>query len=67
MKSAVIHRLRQNAVNLIAKDQNVRELANIVAELCLVCEEQEKLIAELEERIVSLTETREFPALPSDA
>ena len=60
MNGAVITRLRQNAVNLISRDQDVRALANIVAELCMVCEEQEKLIGDLQERLESLPETREL-------
>ena len=47
MATSVIQRLRQNAVNLMAKDQDVKQLANIVAELCMVCEDQQKRIVEL--------------------
>jgi uncharacterized protein HemY len=60
MNNAVITRLRQNAVNLIARDQDVQELAQIIAELCLVCEEQEKLIAALQNRINQLPEGDEL-------
>ena len=47
MATSVIQRLRQNAVNLMVKDQDVKQLANIVAELCMVCEDQQKRIVEL--------------------
>ena len=47
MASSVIQRLRQNAVNLMIKDQEVKQLADIVAELCMVCEDQQKRIVEL--------------------
>lgn len=46
MQNLTIQRLRQNAVNLIAKDQSVKTLADIVAEMCLICEQQQR---ELEE------------------
>lgn len=49
--TSVIQRLRQNAVNLMVKDQDVKQLADIVAELCLVCEEQQKRIFELTEEL----------------
>ena len=52
--SSVIQRLRQNAVNLMVKDQDVKQLADIVAELCLVCEEQQKRIVELTDQVESL-------------
>lgn len=52
--SSVIQRLRQNAVNLMVKDQDVKQLADIVAELCLVCEEQQKRIVELTDEVESL-------------
>lgn len=54
MGSHIIQRLRQNAVDLMVKDQDVKKLADIVAELCLVCENQEKTIAELTERLTAL-------------
>ena len=47
MTTSVIQRLRQNAVNLMVKDQDVKQLADIVAELCMVCEDQQKRIVEL--------------------
>lgn len=49
--SSVIQRLRQNAVNLMIKDQDVKQLADIVAELCMVCEDQQKRIAELSDEL----------------
>lgn len=52
--SSVIQRLRQNAVNLMVKDQDVKQLADIVAELCLVCEEQQKRIVQLTSELESL-------------
>ena len=52
--SSVIQRLRQNAVNLMIKDQDVKQLADIVAELCMVCEDQQKRIGELTEELESL-------------
>jgi hypothetical protein len=52
--SSVIQRLRQNAVNLMVKDQDVKQLADIVAELCLVCEDQQRRIGELNEEVDSL-------------
>ena len=51
MATAVIQRLRQNAVNLMVKDQDVKQLANIVAELCMVCEDQQKRIVELSDEL----------------
>lgn len=54
MATSIIQRLRQNAVNLMIKDQDVKELADIVAELCLVCEDQQKRIGELTEELESL-------------
>ena len=51
MATSVIQRLRQNAVNLMAKDQDVKQLANIVAELCMVCEDQQKRIVELSDEL----------------
>ncbi len=51
MQSHIIQRLRQNAVSLMVKDQDVKQLADIVAELCLVCEDQQKQIDELKERL----------------
>lgn len=51
MATSVIQRLRQNAVNLIVKDQDVKQLANIVAELCMVCEDQQKRIVELSDEL----------------
>lgn len=54
MVTSVIQRLRQNAVNLMIKDQDVKQLADIVAELCMVCEDQQKRIAELTEEIDKL-------------
>ncbi len=56
MSSPIINRLRQNAVNLFAKDHSVKKLADIVAELCLVCEEQEKEIQDLRDRLKALSE-----------
>lgn len=52
--TSIIQRLRQNAVNLMVKDQDVKQLADIVAELCMVCEEQQKRIVELTEELESL-------------
>lgn len=54
MATSVIQRLRQNAVNLMVKDQNVKQLADIIAELCLVCEDQQKRISELSEGLEKL-------------
>lgn len=51
MATSVIQRLRQNAVNLMVKDQYVKQLANIVAELCMVCEDQQKRIVELSDEL----------------
>jgi uncharacterized coiled-coil protein SlyX len=51
VSTSVIQRLRQNAVNLIIKDQDVKQLADIVAELCMVCEDQQKRIGELTEEL----------------
>ena len=53
MQSHIIQRLRQNAVSLMVKDQDVKQLADIVAELCLVCEDQQKQIDELKERLAA--------------
>jgi len=47
MASSVIQRLRQNAVNLMVRNQDVKQLADIVAELCLVCENQQKELDDL--------------------
>lgn len=55
MNSHIIQRLRQNAVSLMVKNQDVKQLADIVAELCLVCEDQQKQIDELKERLVAAT------------
>jgi len=52
--SSVIQRLRQNAVNLMVKDQDVKQLADIVDELCLVCEDQQRRLGELNEEVDSL-------------
>jgi uncharacterized coiled-coil protein SlyX len=52
--TSVIQRLRQNAVNLMVKDQSVKQLADIVAELCMVCEDQQKRISELSEELESV-------------
>ncbi len=52
--SSVIQRLRQNAVNLMIKDQDVKQLADIVAELCMVCEDQQKRINELTNELEKL-------------
>ncbi|MDA0285273.1 MAG: hypothetical protein O3B13_11055 [Planctomycetota bacterium] len=57
MAASVIQRLRQNAVNLMIKDQSVRQLADIVAELCLICEDQQKRISELTLEIATRRET----------
>ena len=54
MVTSVIQRLRQNAVNLMVKDQNVKQLADIIAELCLVCEDQQKRISELSDELEKL-------------
>ena len=51
MAASVIQRLRQNAVNLMIKDQSVKQLADIVAELCLICEDQQKRISELSDEL----------------
>ena len=53
MNSHIIQRLRQNAVSLMVKDQNVKQLADIVAELCLVCEDQQKQLDDLKSRLAS--------------
>ena len=53
MNSHIIQRLRQNAVSLMVKNQDVKQLADIVAELCLVCEDQQKQIDELKERVTA--------------
>ncbi len=53
MNSHIIQRLRQNAVSLMVKDQNVKQLADIVAELCLVCEDQQKQIDDLKDRLAA--------------
>ena len=52
--SSVIKRLRQNAVNLMVKNQDVKQLADIVAELCMVCEDQQKRLNELTEELEKL-------------
>ncbi|NQV24017.1 MAG: hypothetical protein HQ518_06575 [Rhodopirellula sp.] len=52
--SSVIQRLRQNAVNLMVKNQDVKQLADIVAELCMVCEDQQKRIIELTDDLEKL-------------
>ena len=52
--SSVIQRLRQNAVNLMVKNQDVKQLAHIVAELCMVCEDQQKRLNELTEELEKL-------------
>ncbi len=52
--SSVIQRLRQNAVNLMVKNQDVKQLADIVAELCMVCEDQQKRLGELTEELEKL-------------
>jgi uncharacterized coiled-coil protein SlyX len=52
--SSVIQRLRQNAVNLMVKNQDVKQLADIVAELCMVCEDQQKRLNELTEELEKL-------------
>lgn len=52
--SSVIQRLRQNAVSLMVKDQDVKQLADIVAELCMVCEDQQKRLSDLTEQIEKL-------------
>lgn len=38
----------------MVKDQDVKQLADIVAELCLVCEEQQKRIVQLTSELESL-------------
>ncbi|MBI1313292.1 hypothetical protein GC176_18530 [bacterium] len=62
MNSSIIQRLRQNAVNLMVKDQNVKQLADIVAELCLVCEDQQKQIDELKARLAKVESSSSTPA-----
>ena len=52
--SSVIQRLRQNAVNLMVKNQDVKQLADIVAELCMVCEDQQKRLNDLTEELEKL-------------
>jgi len=52
--SSVIQRLRQNAVNLMVKNQDVKQLADSVAELCMVCEDQQKRIIELTDDLEKL-------------
>ena len=37
----------------MSRDQTVKQLADIVAELCLVCEDQAKTITNMQERIDS--------------
>ena len=54
MVTSVIQRLPQTAVNLMVKDQNVKQLADIIAELCLVCEDQQKRISELSDELEKL-------------
>lgn len=54
MNAAIIQRLRQNAVSLMSRDQTVKQLADIVAELCLVCEDQSKQIEELKTQIETI-------------
>lgn len=53
MNPHVIQRLRQNAVNLMIRNQDVKQLADIVAELCLVCEDQQKQIDEMREQLAT--------------
>jgi|GEM_PF-1926069 len=53
MNSSIIQRLRQNAVSLMVRNQDVKQLADIVAELCLVCEDQQKQIDELKDRLAA--------------
>lgn len=36
------------------KDQDVKQLADIVAELCMVCEDQQKRIGELTDELEAL-------------
>lgn len=55
INETTIQRLRQNAVSLIARDQSVKTLANIVAEMCLIAERQQREITELRSQIGSLT------------
>ena len=38
----------------MVKDQDVKQLADIVAELCMVCEDQQKRIDQLNEELESL-------------
>ncbi len=57
MNKNTILRLRQNAVSLITKDQSLKQLAGIVAELCFVCEEKEKEIGSLREQLAKLPAT----------
>ena len=38
----------------MVKDQNVKQLADIIAELCLVCEDQQKRISELSDELEKL-------------
>lgn len=58
MNAAIIQRLRQNAVSLMSRDQTVKQLADIVAELCLVCEDQAKRIDSLQAQV---TEQQQQP------
>lgn len=41
----------------MVKDQSVKQLADIVAELCMVCEDQQKRISELSEELESVRST----------
>ena len=51
MSTSIIQRLRQNAVSLMVQNQDVKQLADIVAELCLVCEDQQRSILALREKL----------------
>ena len=62
MSTHIIQRLRQNAVSLMSRDQTVKQLADIVAELCLVCEDQAKTITKMQDRIDSQREPQETPS-----
>lgn len=57
MNAAIIQRLRQNAVSLMSRDQTVKQLADIVAELCLVCEDQAKRIDDLNRQVGESSKT----------
>jgi hypothetical protein len=46
----------------MSRDQTVKQLADIVAELCLVCEDQAKTITKMQERIDSQREPQETPS-----